>query len=106
MPPQLWTKLAAAHNPSQLRAIRSISHRENQTTSMFSSSGTATSVGTRGSFSLLQGPPGTGKTRTILALVATILAGATDPPAKKVTRILPGQALRRSSQILPRTVHS
>jgi hypothetical protein len=44
---------------------------------------------------LLQGPPGTGKTRTILALVATVLVGGTAPPQRKTTRIVPGEALRK-----------
>ena len=41
------------------------------------------------SFLLLQGPLGTGKTRTILSLVAVVLAGgAVNRPVKEATRIV------------------
>lgn len=97
MPQKLWERLCSDHNPSQLRAIRSICYGENGATSLSQPASAGNGAGAApagGSFSLLQGPPGTGKTRTILALVAAILAGATDKPVKKSTRIIPGQALR------------
>ena len=82
LPLALWKALSSQYNTSQLRAIHAVC-----LTTPGSLSSTAATDGTinkvpaasasssNATVTLLQGPPGTGKTRTILAIVAALLAG-------------------------------
>ena len=81
LPPPLWEALKANYNPSQLRAIRAVCHGESPEEAVFS---------------LLQGPPGTGKTRTILAIIAALLAGGAAKP-RSSTKVLVGSSLRHQA---------
>lgn len=86
LPVALWDVLKAQYNSSQLRAIRAVCFDE---PGAFSESHSV--------FSLLQGPPGTGKTRTILAIIAVLLAGG----ARKTranTKVLIGTSLRNQGK--------
>ena len=91
LPSALWSSLSEQYNSSQLRAIHAVCLPTNSTSTSNSNSnstGSASSNSTGSSgpnssslsssptVTLLQGPPGTGKTRTILAIVAALLAGA------------------------------
>ena len=68
LPTALWATLINQYNASQLKAIHAVC----LTTSTPSTTG---GLPMDPSVTLLQGPPGTGKTRTILAIVAALLAG-------------------------------
>ena len=83
VPSRLWASLESQYNESQLRAIGSICEA-NKT-----------------NFTLLQGPPGTGKTRTILAIVAVILAGSVGAARSRGQSIVPGMSLSTHSTNAP-----
>ena len=68
LPAALWATLINQYNASQLKAIHAVC----LTSSTPSTTG---GLAMDPSVTLLQGPPGTGKTRTILAIVAALLAG-------------------------------
>jgi AAA domain len=79
LPTALWKALSGQYNSSQLRAIHAVclttstvptASDPNKPTNLLTGGSSATATVT-----LLQGPPGTGKTRTVLAIVAALLAG-------------------------------
>lgn len=82
---KLWDTLCLQYNESQLAALRKICSNDK--------------VENNAAITLLQGPPGTGKTRTILAIVAVILAGGVPTINKKSSKgvgIIPGSSLSGS----------
>ena len=91
VPELLWASLVSSHNPSQLQAIKAccfLSTREHvrplESAVLSSDSSVSyTEPGAPAPLSLLQGPPGTGKTKTILAMVASLLVGGANKPEKK-----------------------
>lgn len=85
VPRTLWEVLQQQFNESQLRAIRAV----------------LDGGGTDSSLCLLQGPPGTGKTRTILGLLAALLAGGGGRLKNGATKIVPGASLRHGGVQLP-----
>lgn len=82
LPPALWCALEKQYNSSQLRAIHAVCFTQPSSCSSSSHSvagnkngSTSLAESTNNPVMLLQGPPGTGKTRTVLAIVAALLAG-------------------------------
>ena len=82
LPLALWKALSTQYNTSQLRAIHAVClTTPGSLASTAATDGTINKVPTapasssNATVTLLQGPPGTGKTRTILAIVAALLAG-------------------------------
>lgn len=86
IPTPLWTALLSQYNHSQLRAIASVCPKN----------ATLQDAGNDSSLTLLQGPPGTGKTRTILGLIAVLLAGGLGQQQQGGTKIVAGSSLRTS----------
>lgn len=82
LPLALWKALSSQYNTSQLRAIHAVClTTPGSLASTAAADGTINKVpaapasSSNATVTLLQGPPGTGKTRTILAIVAALLAG-------------------------------
>jgi hypothetical protein len=82
LPLALWAALEKEYNSSQLRAIHAVCFTHSPSPPSSSSANLSNRKGSISSaealnnpVTLLQGPPGTGKTRTILAIVAALLAG-------------------------------
>lgn len=92
LPTALWKALSGQYNSSQLRAIHAVclttttvpsASDANKPPNPPTSGSSATATVT-----LLQGPPGTGKTRTVLAIVAALLAGGGSAQRRTGSKVL------------------
>lgn len=101
VPAPLWTTLCQLYNPPQLRAIAAVCLSPPPDLTISNMTPIPVSVA-ESPITLLQGPPGTGKTRTIIAMVAVILAGGLPRrPGKAGKLVQVGASLGTSNSLKP-----